>query len=34
MDPVSDRELREYFKDRQAWLVEPDEPDVRVSRIK
>jgi hypothetical protein len=33
MDPVSDRELREYFKDRQAWLVEPDEPRVRVSPI-
>jgi hypothetical protein len=33
MDPESDRELREYFKDRQAWLAEPDEPNLRVSRI-
>ena len=33
MDPVSDREIREYFKDRQAWLEEPDEPYVRVSPI-
>jgi hypothetical protein len=33
MDPVSDREIREYFKDRQAWLVEPDQPYMRVSLI-
>jgi hypothetical protein len=33
MDPVSDREIREYFKDRQAWLVEPDPPNLRVSPI-
>jgi hypothetical protein len=33
MDPVSDREIREYFRDRQAWLVEPDQPYMRVSLI-
>jgi hypothetical protein len=33
MDPVSDREIEEYFKDRQAWLAEPDVPYVRVSPI-
>jgi hypothetical protein len=33
MDPASDRELREYFKDRQAWLAEPDVPSVPVSPI-
>jgi hypothetical protein len=33
MDPASDREIKEYFKDRQVWLVEPDQPYVRVSPI-
>jgi hypothetical protein len=25
LDPASDRALTEYFKDRQVWLVKPDE---------
>ena len=30
MDPASDRELLEYYKDRKAWLVEPDSNPPRV----
>ena len=31
MGKEKNRELLEYFKDRQAWLVEPDENPPRVS---
>ena len=31
MDPASNRELLNYFKDRQAWLVEPDFNPPRIS---
>ncbi len=31
MDPASDRELLNYYKGRQAWLVEPDCNPPRVS---
>jgi len=31
MDPASDRELLNYYKDRQAWLVEPDSNPPRIS---
>jgi hypothetical protein len=33
MDPASDRELLNYYKDRQAWLVEPDSNPPRVSPL-
>jgi hypothetical protein len=32
LDPASDRRLIEYFKDRQVWLIKPDEPAGVVSR--
>ena len=31
MDPASDRELLNYYKGRQAWLVEPDCNPPRIS---
>jgi hypothetical protein len=31
VDPVSDRELLNYYRDRQVWLIEPDETPARVS---
>lgn len=31
MGPEKNRELIQYFKDRQVWLVEPDQIPVRVS---
>jgi hypothetical protein len=31
MDPESDRELVRFFKDRKAWLVEPDLSPPKVS---
>jgi hypothetical protein len=31
MDPASDRELLNYYKDRQAWLVEPDLNPPKIS---
>ena len=31
MDPANDRELLEYYKDRKAWLVEPDVNPVKVT---
>lgn len=33
MDPSSNQELLRYFKDRDAWLVEPDLDPPRVSRF-
>jgi hypothetical protein len=33
MDPVSNAELLRYFKDRKAWLVEPDCNPARVSPV-
>jgi hypothetical protein len=30
MDPVSNRELMNYYHDRKAWLVEPDATPPRV----
>jgi hypothetical protein len=32
LDPASDRALTEYFKDRQVWLVKPDEAIIDASR--
>jgi hypothetical protein len=32
LDPASDRALTEYFKDRQVWLVKPDEAISSLSR--
>ena len=31
MDPASDRKLLAYFKDRQVWLVQPDEWPMLIS---
>jgi hypothetical protein len=31
MDPASDRELLEYYKDRKAWLVQPDCTPPKIS---
>ncbi len=31
MDPASDRELLNYYKDRKAWLVEPDSNPPKLS---
>ena len=31
MSPAKDRELLDYFKDRNVWLVEPDQAPPRVS---
>jgi hypothetical protein len=31
MDPASDRKLLEYYRDRKAWLVEPDHDPPRIS---
>ena len=33
MDPARDRELLNYYKGRQAWLVEPDCNPPRISRF-
>ncbi len=31
MDPASDRQLRNYYKDRKVWLVQPDNDPVTLS---
>ena len=31
MDPASNRELFQYYKDRKVWLVQPDTQPVAVS---
>jgi hypothetical protein len=33
MSPAEDRQLLEYFKDRKAWLLEPDRKPLRLARI-
>ena len=33
MSPAKDRELTDYFKDRNVWLVEPDQNPPKVSPI-
>jgi hypothetical protein len=32
VDPASDRELLNYYRDRKVWLVEPDTTPARISR--
>ena len=32
LDPAADRELMHYFKDRQAWVIQPDVPGIPVTR--
>jgi hypothetical protein len=32
LDPASDHALQEYFKNRQVWVVKPDEPTISAAR--
>jgi hypothetical protein len=34
MDPVSDRELMEYFKDREVWVLDADQNPVTIKHYK